>query len=196
MGDKEFISVDDFDGILKSFNKQPEMRCALAIARWAGVRVPSEILLLTRSSVDFEQQRLRVTDSKRTKRLSRAPPVVRELPLFPELVPYLEAVWDLSNEPTARLLPSIVAMGGNTFVARCRKARDEAGMSWPRLFSSLRATRETELITRFGLKAACEWIGNSPAVAIKHYELITAETWKEATTVLGPSTTSRAKQMP
>lgn len=189
VGSKDYVEVKEFERLIKHFTGQPQMRCALALARWAGVRVPSEILTLTRSSVDFDSMRLHVIDSKRTMRASRGPPIVRVLPLFPELVEYVEAIWFLSDSPTDSLLPDIVEMGGAVFVERARVARDELGMSWPRLFSSVRATRETELITRFGLKAACEWVGNSPTVAVKHYELITRETWTEATGSSGPSTT-------
>ena len=37
---------------------------------------------------------------------------------------------------------------------------------------SLRASRQTDLMDQYGLGKACAWIGNSPAVAMKHYALL------------------------
>jgi hypothetical protein len=178
-GSKEFIGVERFDELLAEFT-DPQDRCVLALARWSGIRVPSE-LTIVRSGVDWERMRLTIPDSKRSRRSSRGPPKLRVTPIFPELSPFLEAVWqlDINAGPEEYLLPAIV--GSGAIVARVRRARDRTGMQWPRLFHSLRATRQTELIARFGVRAACEWIGNSPSVASKFYELITDDTWKEAT---------------
>src|SRR6185295_7207846 len=40
---------------------------------------------------------------------------------------------------------------------------------WPKLFHNLRASRQTELMREYDLATVCKWIGNSPAVAAKHY---------------------------
>ena len=42
---------------------------------------------------------------------------------------------------------------------------------WPKLFHNLRASRETELMRDYDLATVCKWIGNSPAVAAKHYAM-------------------------
>jgi hypothetical protein len=42
---------------------------------------------------------------------------------------------------------------------------------WPKLFHNLRASRETELMREYDLATVCKWIGNSPAVAAKHYAM-------------------------
>lgn len=195
-GDKSYIDSAEFQQFINHFGDYPQFQCGLALSRWAGVRVPSEVLLLTRSSIDWEGSRVHVVDAKRSKRSSRAPPVVRVCPLFPELAPYLQAIWACSDKPTDPLLPELVAMGGGTFVSRCARARDALGFSWPRLFTSVRATRETELIARFGVRAASEWIGNSPAVAAKFYELVSPEAWKEAITCVSPPTTHTTNEKP
>ncbi|QDV22880.1 tyrosine-type recombinase/integrase [Aureliella helgolandensis] len=180
VGKKSFIEVGAFDSLLSHFH-DPEMRAALALARWTGMRVPSELLTLQRSHIDWESLRITIVDSKRSKRAARAPPVLRETPMFPELVPLLEAVWPLGEHPTDPLLPGIVAMGGRTFAKRCRAARDSLGLCWPRLFTSLRATRRTELIARFDASTVSEWIGHSPEVSRRNYTVVADETWREAT---------------
>ena len=45
----------------------------------------------------------------------------------------------------------------------------------------MRATRQTELEREFGKTVACAWIGNSEAVADRHYLLVTAADYTRAT---------------
>jgi hypothetical protein len=42
---------------------------------------------------------------------------------------------------------------------------------WQKPLQNMRATRETELMTHFPVKAVTGWQGNSPAVALKHYSM-------------------------
>ncbi|MFN9594639.1 MAG: hypothetical protein ACK56G_18275, partial [Pirellulaceae bacterium] len=49
-----------------------------------------------------------------------------------------------------------------------------AGVSgWPRLFHSMRASRQTELQREFPLHVVCSWLGNSPRIAKQSYLLVT-----------------------
>lgn len=196
VGKKRFLEDAELQKWIDAFRAEPQMYAALAVSRWLGLRVPSELVTLTKSSVDWDAKSVTVIDSKRSIRSSRAPPVTRECPLFPELVPYLELIWDGDGLPTDPLLPMVAAMGGDAFVARCDEARERLNLVWPRLFTSVRATRETELIRRFGIKAACDWIGNSPAVAMKHYEQVMQDDWTRATVEKSCLTTPPPKQTP
>lgn len=57
----------------------------------------------------------------------------------------------------------------------------KAGLApWPKLFQNLRATRETELAETFPIHVVCEWIGNSAAVAAKHYLQVTDDHYDQA----------------
>jgi hypothetical protein len=51
---------------------------------------------------------------------------------------------------------------------------------WPKLFQNLRSSRQSELIKVHSMEVACEWIGNTPAVALKHYLQITDEDYAKA----------------
>jgi len=53
---------------------------------------------------------------------------------------------------------------------------------WPKLFQNCRSTRETELFKKTGgnIKAVCQWIGNTPAVAMTHYAQVTEADQQEA----------------
>ena len=52
---------------------------------------------------------------------------------------------------------------------------------WPKLWHNLWATRETELAQQYPMHVVCEWIGNSQAVAMKHYLRVTDADYLRAT---------------
>jgi hypothetical protein len=57
----------------------------------------------------------------------------------------------------------------------------KAGLKrWPKLFQNLRSTRETELAECWPEHVVCAWIGNSRAVARKHYLQVTEEHFERA----------------
>ena len=52
--------------------------------------------------------------------------------------------------------------------------------AWPKLYQNLRATRQTELLAQFSAKDVCDWLGNSQAVAMKHYAMPTDDSFQRA----------------
>ncbi|MCY3005506.1 MAG: hypothetical protein NTV29_05965 [Planctomycetota bacterium] len=56
-----------------------------------------------------------------------------------------------------------------------------AGVSgWPRLFHSMRASRQTELQREFPLHIVCSWLGNSPRISQQSYLLVTEDNFAKA----------------
>jgi hypothetical protein len=56
-----------------------------------------------------------------------------------------------------------------------------AGVSgWPRLFHSMRASRQTELQREFPIHVVCSWLGNSPRIAQQSYLLFTEDDFAKA----------------
>ncbi len=51
---------------------------------------------------------------------------------------------------------------------------------WVKLWQNLRSSRETELVERFPIQVVTAWLGNTPAVAMKHYLQVTDDHWKRA----------------
>jgi len=51
---------------------------------------------------------------------------------------------------------------------------------WPRLFHALRASCETDLAREYPITTACRWIGNTVAVASRHYVQVTEEDFRRA----------------
>jgi integrase len=153
--------------------------CALVLARYGGLRI-GEVLRFRVSDVDWSARSFLVRDTKRD--------TTRTVPLFPEVDGVVEH-W--------RRFADDLAPVGDTFPDRrilTRSITDLARATgtdpWPRLWHNLRASRESELLERYPTKDVLLWIGNSEAVAMKHYALTRDETFaraaSEPTTNLNP----------
>ena len=164
-----FLTREDADRLLEAC-PDAQWRLIVALARFGGLRCPSELVPLTWDAVDWDRDRLTVASPKTAHHDGGAS---RRLPLFPELRPHLEA----AHRERAKGDPHVVT--------RCRDSRTNlrtglqrivkrAGLKpWPKLFHNLRASRQTELAASFPMHVVCEWIGNSAAVASEHYLTVT-----------------------
>ena len=66
-----------------------------------------------------------------------------------------------------------------------RRLLRRAGVSgWPRLFHSMRASRQTELQRDLPLHVVCSWLGNSPRIAQQSYLLVTEDDFAKAAGVV------------
>jgi hypothetical protein len=78
-------------------------------------------------------------------------------------------------------LPNGFSFSPHRLLAPVRAAIESAGLTpWPKLFQNLRATRETELGETFPIHVVCKWIGNTEAVARKHYLQVTDADYEKA----------------
>lgn len=152
-----------------------EWRLIIALSRYGGLRCPSETLALTWEDVDWSGGRFVVHASKTAHHDAKG---VRVVPLFPELRPHLEAVYDLAPDGTRHVIARRRNANHRTMMQKIIK---RAGLQpWPRLFHNLRASRQTELENEFPTHVVCAWLGNSPAVARKHYLQVTDEHFSQA----------------
>lgn len=68
-----------------------------------------------------------------------------------------------------------------------RRKKKKAGLEiWPKLWQNLRASRKTELLRRFDIKDVCNWLGNTPAVALNHYLRSDNDALRKATQAVSP----------
>lgn len=65
----------------------PQFRLIVALARWGGLRVPSEVMALRWSDIDLPGSRMIVRSSKTEHHEHGG---VRIVPIFPEVRKYLE----------------------------------------------------------------------------------------------------------
>ncbi len=166
----------------------PDMhwRTIVALARYGGLRCPSEVLSLRWEAIDWERGRMRV-DSPKTEHHHGG--AFRIVPLFPELKPFLEMSWEEAPEGSIYVVHERFRQAAlkaeiwksvnlrTTFAKIVRKAGLEL---WPRLFQNLRSSRETELTEQFPVHVVSRWLGNTPRVADKHYLQVTEQHFAEA----------------
>lgn len=157
------------------------LRLVFALARWGGLRTPSEPAALRWDGVDWDRGRFTVPDVKRKQ--------TRTVPMFPELVRPFHDWFDQCPPGAVEVFP-----GMSTNASALRRAMEravgKAGVAqWPRLLHNLRASRQTDLSAKFPSHVVCVWLGNSLAVAERHYLQVreadyTAAVNSAATTVI------------
>ncbi len=154
-----------------------QWRLIIALARYGGLRTPSETLALKWSDIDWVRQRIRVPSPK-TERCGKS---FREIPLFPELVPYLEDVDELAAKGTEYVVTRYRDASQNLRTTMLKIIRRAGLEPWERVFQNLRASRQTELSQHFPAHVVCGWMGNSEAVAGEHYLHTTEDDFQKAT---------------
>ncbi len=151
-------------------------RLIFALARYGGLRCPSEHMRLTWADVDWDRNRFLVHAPKTEHHEGKAE---RWVPIFPELRPYLEEAWERAEEGAVHLVRRSRRIRG--LYDGMTRILHRAGLTpWPKLFQNLRASRETELAAQFPIHVVCAWIGNSPAIAVKHYLQVTEGDFEKA----------------
>ena len=154
-----------------------EWRLIFALCRYGGLRCPTEILALKWSDVDWKKDQFTVTCIKTARFDGRG---TRTVPLFPELRPFLEARYREKNRDSEWVISRLRNPKTNLRTQMTR-ILERAGITpWAKLFQNLRSSRQSELIKVHGIEVACEWIGNTPTVAMKHYLQITDEDYEKA----------------
>ena len=164
-----------------------EDRLIFALARWGGMRCPSEPAELRWDGIDWARLSMRFRTPKTEHHPGRES---RVCPIFPELRPYLEAAYEAAPAKAVYCCPSLRVAGNprTRAAGRIERAIERAQLpKIPKLFTSLRATRATEVDDAFGSKAESVWIGHGAEIAMRHYLMITDEKWARATGVSAQS---------
>jgi integrase len=140
-----------------------EWRLLIALSRFAGLRVPSEVMTLRWENVDWDGNRMTVYSPKTEHHEGKESRVV---PIFPELRPYLEEVLALTREngpnvfQRLRKVPDSPETGWRNINLRTSlmKIIKRAGFEpWPKLWHNLRASAETDLAEEFPMHVVCKW---------------------------------------
>jgi len=180
-------------------------RAIVALARYGGLRSPSEVLSLRWQDVDWASGRIVVQSPKTEHHPGKA---TRTIPLFPELREHLETSFELAPEGDVYVVDERMRASaqGKAGWRNCNlrttftKIVARAGLTaWPRLFHNLRSSRQTELAEAFPSHVVCEWLGNSEDIARKHYYQVTDDHFAQATdepTKSGAESGARVAQNP
>ena len=157
-----------------------QWRLLFALVRFGGLRCPSEHLGLRWGDVDWDRNRFTVHSPKTARKGKPS----RLVPLFPELRPYLEAVYFAALE-TGELPEHVITRyrdtNANLRTQLCRIIARAGLEPWEKLFQNLRATRATELVSEgWPEYKVCDWLGHTEAVAKKHYWQVTDDDYRQA----------------
>lgn len=161
-------------------------RLLLVLARFQGLRTPSEPLSLRWEHVLWDQSRLVIPVPKLEHFPGRE---YRVMPLFEQTRLLLAEAFEVAAEGAEYVFPESWrrrAYGKNGW-KNCNlrttfeKILLRAGIEpWPRLFHNLRASCESDLANRFPITTVASWIGNSVAIAARYYVSPLDSNYREA----------------
>ena len=194
-----FVTREDAAKVLAAC-PDGEWRLIFALSRFGGLRCPSEHLSLRWQDIDWATGLMNVRSPKTQHHEGHES---RQVPIFPELMPHLQAAWDAAPEGSEFVIGRYRGSDTNLRTS-LEKIIIRAGLTpWPKLYQNLRATRATELAAEYPSHVAAEWLGHSTQVAQKHYWRVTdADVQKALTMVTGPvqnpvqSATEMAREEP
>ena len=162
---KHFVSREVIGNVLEAC-PDAEWRLIVTLARYGGIRVPSELLPLKWTDIDWAAGTVRVTSPKTEYHVGGGS---RLLPLFAELKPYLLEGFEAAPDGAEYIVGRYRATTQN-LRTQFERIIARAGVEpWPKPFHNLRASRESELMREYDLATVCRWLGNSPEVAARHY---------------------------
>jgi integrase len=192
---QQYVPAETIETLIAA-EPDPEWRALLALARYLGVRTPSEPFSLVWSDIDWDRKRIRIPSPK-TEVHGKAH---RMAPVLPEVMPHLERLFDAAPKGTVYVFSRLreresakAATTGlwanlNLRTALLRKLTKAGIAPWPKLWHALRASAQTDLSARFPAHVVAGWLGNTPAVALKHYLMTTDADFAKAA--------SKATQIP
>ena len=183
-----FVKLAEVQAVIEAC-PDAEWRLIFALARFGGLRCPSEVLALKWADVNWEHSRFTVRASKTEHHDGGG---VRQVPIFPELMPCLRDCFEQA-EPGQEYVIATHRGGCDNLRTQLKRIVERAGLvPWPKLFQNCRSTRETELTEQFPVHVVCKWIGNSQPVAAKHYLQVTEAHFEKA----AQKTTQNPAQQP
>lgn len=172
-----FIDATDALAVMKEL-PSTEWKLLFALARWGGLRVGSEPRRLRWCDVLWDEQKLLVHSHKTRRYVGHA---TRLVPLFPELESLLTQRFDEAAEGDTLVLPFLASRTDASLRDPLMAAIKRAKVTgWAKLWQNLRSTRQTELEDKFPTHVVCAWLGNSKAIAAKHYLQVTDDHYARA----------------
>lgn len=167
---QQYVSVEDIRKVIAAC-PDAEWKLIFGLARFAGLRTPSESFGLKWPDIDDDGRKMLVRSPKTEHHEGRD---VRFVPVCPELQQLLDA-YDPRGDGKDHSADRVISQHRISNVATtARKIIERAGLTpWPRLFNNLRASCQTDWTAKLPLHAVCAMIGNSELIAARHYLQVT-----------------------
>ena len=168
-----YITLPEADQILASCPDHA-WKALFGLARFAGLRTPSETCAIAWGDVDWERGRLNVRSVKTERYVGHERRVV---PITPKLAGVLQDAFDQAAEGQVRIVPLSVRNLHRRFAGIVKRA----GLKpVARPFQVLRQSCATELAMTFPQKAVAVWLGHSEKVSSEHYLQVPDELYDRA----------------
>ncbi len=171
-----FVSQADVEKVIEAC-PDTQWKAIFALARYGGLRCPSEILSLQWQDVNWERGRMLVRSPKTERREGGES---RFVPLFPELRAILLEAFEEAEPGTKHVITRYRTQSANLRTQAHRIIKRAGLKPWTRTFQNLRSSRETELTEAFPLHVVTVWLGNSQIIAAKHYLQVRDEDFERA----------------
>lgn len=140
-------------------------RLIFGLARYAGLRTPSEVMPLRWADIDWKRHRLNVRSPKTERYRGHE---WRVVPIEPRLMALLTAAKESPEDDEC--LFRITWGGGGAVHEKMKQIVKLSGVEpWEGLFQTLRRSCEIEWAGRYPQYAVSKWIGHSITVSGLHY---------------------------
>jgi integrase len=183
---KAFVTRETIEAVIEAC-PDAEWRLIFALARYAGLRIPSELEDLKWTDVNWSKNRFTVRVPKKAHIAGHEE---RVIPIFAELRPYFDEAFEAAAEKAGDYAVYVVprARGNRNLRRYADQIVARAGVAkWPKLFNNCRASREIELMESHPAHVVFAWIGHTAAVARSHYLQTTDADFDRAAGTAGPA---------
>jgi len=176
---REFVPANVIEQVIEHV-PCVQWKLLIALARFGGLRIPSEALALKWGDVDFNGKRFIVRSSKTEHHEDGG---IRIVPMFPELVDRFQAVYDAAAEGDEHVITRYRDAGTNLRQQFGRWIAAAGVKPWPKLWQNLRASRATELADMYPSHVCAGWLGHTEKIADSFYRMTTDAHFDRAVTV-------------
>jgi integrase len=148
-----------------------QWRTLVGLARYAGLRCPSETHGLRWQDIDWDQARMNVRSPKTERHAGHEQ---RSVPIVPELMAILQHAFDAAPDGAEE----VVTLSTNNLRRNLHVIMKRAGINPPVGFQVLRQSCETGWAQEYPQYAVSQWMGHSIKVSEKHYLTVPDELLK------------------
>lgn len=151
----------------------PDMQLVIALCRLGGIRTMSETRALEWDWIDFDGRWLTVYSPKNSRHTHKA---WRQVPLYPELEPYLVEAAERAPRGARYVLSHGRELTDTSYYNRLERLVRKAGVpQWPSLWNSLRGSKATDLLDQFPVHVVAEWQNDNEQTLLRYYARVTTD---------------------
>jgi integrase len=165
---KQYITTDEVRQLLEKI-PDLELQLVIVLARWCGLRIPSEIRELRWRDILWKKNRIIVRSPKTEHHVGKG---IRTPKLFPMVRRYLKALRRLRPDagPDDHVFRS--AVRNDPYLLLCLYCRKQGIKLWTKFFTNLRASCATDLRDHYPSQVCLAWLGHTERIATTHYLMV------------------------